>query len=185
MTRAKAAPFGWRPTPLEPHPERRPIIDLAGVQAPPADLGIDAIAVLDGRTFMFSNSLGDVPPGSVGGLIHEDTRFVSRWELRLAGRSLALLKAGAVDYHSAVFFLTNAEVPGLPANSLAIRRLRVVRDGTVEEITAFNTTADPIQVELRLACGADFADLFEVRSSVRAAASSGSSSFRRVTSSSC
>ena len=163
----KAAPVGWRPTPLEPHPERRPVGELAAAQAPPADLGVDAIAVLDGRTFMFSNSLGDVPPGSVGGLIHEDTRFVSRWELRLAGRAFALLKAGTVDYHSAAFFLTNAEISGLPANGLAVRRLRVVRDGTVEEITAFNTTADPIRVELRLACGADFADLFEVRSSVR------------------
>ena len=28
---------------------------------------------------MFSDSCGDVAPGSIGGLVHEDTRFVSRW----------------------------------------------------------------------------------------------------------
>jgi glycogen debranching enzyme len=158
---------GWRPTPLEPHPERRSAGPAGDDLPPPIDLGPDAIAVLDGRTFMFSDPLGDVPPGSVGGLIHEDTRFVSRWELRLAGRPLSLLKSAAVDYHSAAFFLANGDGPDLSANSLAVRRLRLVGDGAAEQIAAFNTADEPIRVDLRLACDADFADLFEVRSSVR------------------
>ena len=54
---------------------------------------------------MVSDSRGDVSPGSIGGLVHEDTRFVSRWELRLDGRPLSLLKSGLVDYDSAAFFL--------------------------------------------------------------------------------
>jgi glycogen debranching enzyme len=116
---------------------------------------------------MFSDSLGDVPPGSVGGLLHEDTRFISRWELSFGGRPLSLLKSAAVDYDSAAFFLANPGVDGVPANSVAVRRLRVVGGGAVEQIAAFNTAATAVSVELRLACGADFADLFEVRSSVR------------------
>ncbi len=116
---------------------------------------------------MFSDSLGDVSAGSVGGLVHEDTRFVSRWELTLEGRPLSLLKSDAVDYRSAAFFLTNPDLPGLPANSLAVRRLRLVGSGALEQIAAFNTTYQPIGFELRLGCGADFADLFEVRSAVR------------------
>jgi len=55
--------------------------------------------------FVVSDSRGDVSPGSIGGLVHEDTRFVSRWELRLDGRPLSLLKSGLVDYDSAAFFL--------------------------------------------------------------------------------
>jgi glycogen debranching enzyme len=116
---------------------------------------------------MFSDSLGDVPPGSVGGLLHEDTRFLSRWELRLAGRPLSLLKSGAVDYYSAAFFLANPDLPGLRANSVAVRRLRLVGDGAVEQIAVFNTSPEPVGFELRLACGADFADLFEVKDAVR------------------
>ena len=116
---------------------------------------------------MFSDALGDVPPGSTGGLVHEDTRFLSRWQLRLGGRRLSPLKSGTVAHYSAAFFLTNPELPGLPANSLAVRRLRLVGSGALEEIAVFNTAPEPVPFELRLACGADFADLFEVRSSVR------------------
>jgi glycogen debranching enzyme len=116
---------------------------------------------------MVSDSLGDVPLGSVGGLLHEDTRFLSRWELTLGGRELSLLKSGEVDYDSAVFFLTNPDLPGLGANSVAVKRLRLVGDGAFEQISVFNTRSEPVEVELRLACGADFADLFEVRDVVR------------------
>jgi glycogen debranching enzyme len=116
---------------------------------------------------MFSDSHGDVAPGSVGGLVHEDTRFVSRWELLLDGVPLSLLKSGPVDYDSAAFFLTNADSPRLPAHSLAVRRLRLVGDGALEQIEVFNTTSEPIGCELRLRCAADFADLFEIKSGVR------------------
>jgi glycogen debranching enzyme len=116
---------------------------------------------------MFSDSLGDVPPESDGGLVHEDTRFLSQWELRLGGRRLSPLKSDTVDYNSAAFFLTNPELPGLPANSLAVRRMRLVGGGAVEQLAVFNTAPESIAIELRLACGADFADLFEVRGSVR------------------
>ncbi len=136
-------------------------------RAPPTELGPDAIAVLEGRTFMFSDSRGDVPPGSIGGLVHEDTRFVSRWELRLDGQALALLKSGPVDYDSAAFFLTNPETPRLRPHSVAVRRLRLVGGGALEQIEVFNTASESISCELRLCCAADFADLFEIKSGVR------------------
>ena len=134
---------------------------------PPTELGPDAIAVLEARTFMFSDSRGDVAPGSIGGLVHEDTRFVSRWELRLDGEPLSLLKSAAVDYDSAAFFLTNPETPRLRAHSVAVRRLRLVGGGVLEQIEVFNTASESISCELRLLCAADFADLFEIRSRVR------------------
>jgi glycogen debranching enzyme len=130
-------------------------------------VGPDAIAVLEGRTFMLSDARGDVEPGSIGGLVHEDTRFVSRWELRLDGRSLSLLKSGTVDYDSAAFFLTNPDTPRLRAHSVAVRRLRLVGGGALEQIAVFNTSSESISCELRLLCGADFADLFEIKGSVR------------------
>jgi len=163
---AGQAAVGRRPNPQDPYPEPRVAGDAVD-GTPATELGPDAVAILEGRTFMVSNSLGDVPSGSVGGLLHEDTRFVSRWELTFAGHPLSLLKSGEVDYDSAAFFLTNPDLPGLGANSVAVKRLRLVGDGAFEQISVFNTRSEPVQVELRLACGADFADLFEVRDVVR------------------
>ena len=111
-----------RPTPLDPYPEPRP--PESGSGRPARDLGPDAIAILEGRTFMVSDALGDVPPKSVGGLVHEDTRFLSRWELTLGGQSLSLLKSAHVDYDSAEFFLTNGDLPGLRANTVALGVIR-------------------------------------------------------------
>jgi hypothetical protein len=64
---------------------------------------------------MFSDSVGEVPPRSIGGFVHDDTRFLSRWELTLNGRPLSLLKSGTVDYYSAALFITNPDLPGLHA----------------------------------------------------------------------
>jgi glycogen debranching enzyme len=158
---------GRRPTPLDPYPEARPRPEAGGETVAPEEFGSDAIAVLDGRTFMFSDSLGDVPPGSVGGLVHEDTRFLSRWELRLGDHPLSLLKSSTIDYNSAGFYLANPDLPGLPAYSVAVRRQRRVGRGAIEQIAAVNTKSEPTEIALRLGCGADFADLFEVRSAVR------------------
>jgi glycogen debranching enzyme len=157
-----------RPTPLDPYPGPRPPEGrpVAGGRRP-AELGPDAIAVLEGRTFMFSDSLGDVPPASTGGFVHDDTRFLSRWELTLNRRPLMLLKSAPVDHYSAAFFLTNPDLRGLPTNCLAVRRMRFVGSGALEQIEFLNSTPEPIRFEVRLACGADFADLFEIKGAVR------------------
>jgi glycogen debranching enzyme len=116
---------------------------------------------------MFSDALGDIPPGSTGGLMHDDTRFVSKWQLRVDGQPLSPLKSRVVDYYSAAFFLTNPDLPNLRANSLTIRRFRFVGGGVHEQIAVYNATPETVRFELRLATGADFADLFEVKSAVR------------------
>jgi glycogen debranching enzyme len=151
----------------------------------PPELGPDAIAILEGRSFMYSDSLGDVPQGSIGGLVHADTRFLNRWVLTLNGARLLALKSATVDHYSAAFFLTNPELPGLPANTVGVRRLRFVGDGLHERIELQTFAEEPLSVELRLATGNDFADLFEIKDEVRdrsseieAAAGDGGITFR-------
>jgi len=156
-----------RRTPLDPYPEPRPPEMIGDEKALPPELGPESIAILEGRTFLYSNSLGDVPPASAGGLLHDDTRFVSRWELTLNGRPLSLLKSRVVDYYSAAFFLTNPDVEGIRASSLSIRRFRFVGGGLHEQIAIYNATPEPVRFSLRLDADADFADLFEVKSAVR------------------
>ncbi|MDG4759097.1 hypothetical protein [Micromonospora sp. WMMD710] len=60
-----------RPTPADPMPHltRRSDIPSETVRNLPPELGPDAVGVLDRRTFLFSNATGDVPVGSIGGLV--------------------------------------------------------------------------------------------------------------------
>jgi glycogen debranching enzyme len=156
-----------RPTPLDPYPEPRPHEETGDEKQLPPELGYGSIAILEGRTFLFSDGIGDVPPGSVGGLLHDDTRFVSRWQLTIDDRPLSLLRSKVVDYYSAAFFLSNPELDGIRANSLAVRRFRFVGGGVHEQIAVYNSAPAPLRFRLRLDVGADFADLFEVKSKVR------------------
>ena len=43
------------------------------------------VQILRGSTFMLSDNHGDVVGGSLGGLFHEDTRFLSRFALTVNG----------------------------------------------------------------------------------------------------
>ncbi|HEX9824234.1 MAG TPA: glycogen debranching N-terminal domain-containing protein [Actinomycetota bacterium] len=127
------------------------------------DLEPGSIQVLEGSTFMLSDQRGDVREGTVGGLYHEDTRHLSRWSLTIAGVEPVVLTSDEVDYYSAAFFMTNPDLEGIPARSLTIQRHRFVGDGVRETIRVRNHLREPVEVELRLACAADFADLFEVK----------------------
>jgi len=154
-----------RPTPADPMPGALPDEPAPSerVRNLPPDLGPDAIVVLDGRTFMFSNASGDVPQGSIGGLVHNDTRFLSRWEVTLDGANLFVLRSCTVEAYSAAFFLANPEVHGLKANTIGVRRQRFVGDGLRERIQLQSFAEKPQSIQLRLAVGTDFADLFEIK----------------------
>ncbi|MGC5333860.1 glycogen debranching N-terminal domain-containing protein [Micromonospora sp. DT62] len=157
-----------RPTPADPTPGLRATAGESGDQrAMPPELGPDSIAVLSGPTFMYSDSRGDVPPGSIGGLVHLDTRLLSGWVLTVNGEQLLVLRAETIDHYSAQYVLTNPAQSGLPPDSLGMRRLRYVGDGFHERVEMVSFRPEPVRLELRLAVGVDFADLFEVKSGVR------------------
>jgi glycogen debranching enzyme len=158
-----------RPTPADPMPAVTPDerIPSATVRKLPPEMGAGAIAVLDGQSFMYSNAMGDVPGGSIGGLVHDDTRFLNRWELTINGAALLVLGSEMVDHYSAAFFLTNPDLPGLMANTVGVRRQRFVGSGLHECIELESFVDEPVSIELRLAVGTDFADLFEIKEVVR------------------
>jgi glycogen debranching enzyme len=133
----------------------------------PPELGVGAVAVTEGRTFMYSDCSGDVPPGSIGGLVSEDTRLLSKWILLVNGAKLLTLQSGLVEPYWAAFFLTNPTLPDLRANSIGVRRLRLLGDGLRERIEVQSFGHDAVEVELRLAIGNDFADLFEIKDRTR------------------
>jgi glycogen debranching enzyme len=132
-------------------------------QGAQVDLAPGSIQVLEGSTFMLSDPRGDVEEGTVAGLYHEDTRHLNRFVLRVNGVAPTVLTSREIDYYSAAFFTTNPDLTGVPAKSVTIRRHRFVGDGMRETIRLRNHLREPLEVELRLSCGADFADLFEVK----------------------
>src|SRR5437588_6361515 len=123
----------------------------------------DQVQVLDGSTFMLSDRRGDVFQGSIAGLFHEDTRYLNRFVLTVGDATPQLLTSSEVDYYSAAFFLTNPDLPGIPGRTLTITRYRFVGGGLHERIEIASHSNDPIRVEVRISCGNDFADLFEVK----------------------
>jgi len=158
-----------RATPANPMPgmsRDASIPSTEGRNLPP-ELGTSAIAILEGRTFMYSDAAGDVPGGTIGGLVHADTRFLNRWVLTVNGHAFLPLRSGIVDHYSAAFFLTNDQMPGFMPNRVGARRMRFVGHGLHERIEIQSFATEPLHLEIRLAVGNDFADLFEIKDKVR------------------
>jgi glycogen debranching enzyme len=158
-----------RPTPADPTPGITPEDRIASrvVRELPPELGPNAVSVLDGLTFMYSEATGDVPEGSIGGLVHADTRFLNRWQLTINGAPFLVLAADTVEHYSAAFFLTNRELPGLPANTVGLRRQRFVGNGLHERLELQCFAREPVAIQLRLKVGTDFADILEIKEAVR------------------
>jgi glycogen debranching enzyme len=123
----------------------------------------DTVQVLEGATFMLSDSVGDVHEGSIAGLYHEDTRFLSKFVLTVDGLTPEVLTSDQVDYYSAAFFLTNPKLESVPERTVSIQRHRFVGEGLHDDVILTNHSRAPVALSLRLSLGCDFADLFEVK----------------------
>jgi glycogen debranching enzyme len=123
------------------------------------------VSLLDGNTFVVSDRRGDIDasPNEPQGLFAWDTRHLSRWLLTIDGQPLSALSTDDLQYFSAQFFL----IPGIGTvyvnATLSVVRKRAVGDGFHEELTIFNHGNDPVDLDVRIEAGADFADAFEVK----------------------
>jgi glycogen debranching enzyme len=120
------------------------------------------LRILEGATFCICNELGDFT-ASVEGLFAEDTRFLSRFSLRINGEKPLLLSSDKIEYFSAAFFMRNPLAGGLDADVLSIRRERFVGEGMQDTFVIENQGMSPVEFELTLDVGSDFADIFAVK----------------------
>ena len=123
------------------------------------------ISILDGSTFLVSDLNGDVDasPDEPHGFFYRDTRFLSTWRLTANGAPLDVLSTDDVQYFAAQFFL----VPHRHEHPTAsIIRNRKIGDGFHEDVAILNHAQEPLELELRLEAGADFADIFEIKDSL-------------------
>jgi glycogen debranching enzyme len=128
-------------------------------------MALDTISILDGSTFLVSDVRGDVDasPDEPHGFFYRDTRFLSKWKLTANGLPLNVLSTAEVAYFTAKFFLVPPTGTVNDNPTLSIVRNRMIGDGFHEDVTVINHGGEPLEVELRLEAGADFADLFEVK----------------------
>jgi glycogen debranching enzyme len=120
--------------------------------------------VLDGSTFVVSDRLGDMcdDEGRDHGFFCQDTRFLSRWKLRVSQQPLELLGLDQQEHFGAQFFLTPRVGPETEAPCSVMRR-RLIDHVWMEEISVINHRHQSATIDVMLELDADFADLFEVK----------------------
>jgi len=127
-----------------------------------------------GDMFGVFDQRGDVRPASGGteGLFYQDTRYLSEFELLLAGLPPILLSSTLRDDNATLTCdLSNPDLPlalgdtqNVTHNLVHVRRSRFLWKGVCHErimVRNFDVVPRRLPVEIRF--GADFADLFEVR----------------------
>ena len=120
------------------------------------------MTILEGSTFCICDEIGDLD-ARTSGFFAEDTRVLSRLELRINGARPLLLSSGKVEYFSAAFYLRNPVAEGLAQDVLSIARERFVGDGMQDNLLLRNESPAPVAFELRLEVGTDFADIISVK----------------------
>jgi glycogen debranching enzyme len=119
--------------------------------------------LIQGSSFSISEGNGDLHPGSAQGLFVRDTRFLSRWEVRVDGHAVEALSVLRPDPFSATFVGRGAPPPGHADSTLLVLRHRSVGDGLREVLELHNLGAETVARSLTLLVDADFADIFEVK----------------------
>jgi glycogen debranching enzyme len=136
---------------------------------------IPSRTIKQGDTFAIFDEFGDFGSAAAYGLFHEDTRYLSRFALRLEGRRPLLLSSSVQDDNVLLTVdLTNPDIYQggrlvLVRDSIHLYRTKFLWDGACCERIAIRNYGDrPRRIEIAFDFAADFADLFEVRGHVRA-----------------
>jgi glycogen debranching enzyme len=133
--------------------------------------------LLNGDTFAIFDRSGDIQPVGFGqqGIFHNETRHLSRLEMRFCGLR-PLLLSSTIREDNVLFGvdLTNPDLrlasgASLPRGTVHIYRTKFLTDLICyDQITLNNYGEWPLDVEVSFAFEADFADIFEVRGEKRA-----------------
>nr|HEX4315304.1 glycogen debranching N-terminal domain-containing protein [Kofleriaceae bacterium] len=131
--------------------------------------------VKHGDSFGVFDPLGTFRRAGMGelGIYHDGTRFLSTFELALARRRPMLLGSTVRDDAVLVVELANPDIPDFPGGTLPRDTVHVeatsclIHGAWYERICVRSYAQRPIELELAMMFGADYADVFEVRGMVR------------------
>ncbi|MBX7196599.1 MAG: amylo-alpha-1,6-glucosidase [Sandaracinaceae bacterium] len=149
---------------------------LLQLDAPPSARDIrDATLIKERDVFLLTDLEGNAPLGNTNGfgLYLRDTRFLSGYELAIAGLRPTILLSSTRSQFMSAQVLTNPNLvlpdgQRVAEQTLQVRRYRVVRGQEIAESLTFqNFNSFAVELEIALHLAADFADIFEVRGIVR------------------
>ncbi|MER3398172.1 MAG: amylo-alpha-1,6-glucosidase [Chloroflexota bacterium] len=134
----------------------------------------ETLTIKEGDIFLVSDRLGDIPAdgGLAVGLFHQDTRYLSLYELYINGqRPVVLTSSAEHNFMANLQFATpRLDLPDgrvvLPG-TISVWRNRFVDGALYERVGFHNYNLFPVTVRIRLRLAADFRDMFEVRGFVR------------------
>lgn len=120
----------------------------------------------EGTSVVVCDDDGDIATGHGRGFYWDDTRFLSRYELRLDGKRPQALGAKLVRANEAVFFLGNPKLANVRRERLGVVRQHVLEGTFRDRIAITNYDIEPAIVRLTLRFGADFAGVSRIESIV-------------------
>jgi glycogen debranching enzyme len=132
-------------------------------ESPPLGQAGGMVTLVEGSAFCISGRSGDISAGTPQGIFFRDTRFLSRFELRVNGQQPEPLASTATDPFSAIFASRTRPRPGRADSTLMVFRYRYIGRGMREDIVVHNFGDEASYCSIEVAVEADFADLFEVK----------------------
>src|SRR5438046_1045006 len=132
---------------------------------------LNNLTLIDGKTFISTTVAGDITPAGAPdvGLFHDDTRFLSQFELRIGGQRTVVLCSDTEKTFVSRIELTTGNISlrdslELPENTVHIRREQLLSAGTLFDRSSFeNFNLQAVRLEIQLHLDADFVDVFQVR----------------------
>jgi glycogen debranching enzyme len=121
--------------------------------------------------FLLTDEKGNIPENHYYGLglYTKDTRFLSKFDLKIFGEEPVLLSSEAEQNYETSILLTNPHIENngelqLWRESVEIKRHRFIYNGVLyESITLKNYYPQPVSIDFSLHVDADFSDMFIVR----------------------
>jgi glycogen debranching enzyme len=152
-----------------PYPEPRLLYQTAEPRK------VNNLTLIDGKTFLSTTVAGDImPPGAPDvGFFHDDTRFLSRLELRVDGYRTIVLSSSTEQTFASQIELTTGrsttrETYEIPEKTVHIRREQLLCSETLFDNFSFeNFNFQELELTIELAYEADFVDVFQVRGVAR------------------
>src|SRR5205823_14688612 len=129
------------------------------------DLAHKTLAIKEGDVFLYSDLEGNLEEGKHEGLglYSGDTRFLSRFRMRVSGRDPVLLSSSSERAYMSHVDLTNPDLYEgeeivVPQQTLNIRRIRAINGRLFERVRVKNYNAYAVSLDLEFSFAADFSD---------------------------
>src|SRR5437588_951773 len=132
---------------------------------------VNNLTLIDGKTFLSTTLAGDIAPAGAPdvGFFHDDTRFLSKMELRVGGHRTVVLSSSTEKTFASKIELTTGSLAqinsfDLPENTIHIRRQQLLASDVLYDSVKFsNFNQSDVELLVEIAIEADFVDVFQVR----------------------